>query len=346
MIGKKLSYKQNLRAAIVFLNMFGLFVDENETIYPNGILKVFDLNKKETGTITFEEDRVVIMTQTDLGLLSASYQMTEASGFRDLESARAPRYAEWYSKINYIIEKNNSERFEGTTLIACSIDDEFGIKCSCHHALDYFVNDNKIVSLKIQLDGKALEIILLDQDIEEDIIIMPFDDMNGFIIHDIKKGEWSFTKDHEYRKYSGVFSAGRSQKHQFRAFTVINENKKKEKHQFLYENDNIKEAFYDKVDYDEELDTGVNCQTVVKMGKVMQEWDPDMYFKIDCVKEALSSGNISLLDSFISTGFERYTDEMIEALFGIERKPLTYGGNIRTLKLIYYGEKNPFLLNE
>lgn len=328
---KQLSYEQNIRAAIVFLNMFGVLVEERENIFLGNTLKVTSSEGLELGNVNIEEDRISITTRTDLGFLSAKYQLITASGSRDIESVGAPVFAQWNTDIDYTIMKNDIESFHGKFMVDCFADEKFEISCLCRHTLDYLVGGNKAMSLKFQLNGETFGVVFFDGNLQENIKLMPFDSLNGFIIHDIKKGDYG-NDGFPYRKYSGIFSAGDELGHQFKAFTITSEYRDVQ---------DFKQVYYDKNGCTKKS-CGDDRETIVQMGTAMQALDPDMYAKIDYIKKLLTAGKTSLLDSFISVSLESFNDAEIQALFGITRNPLEYDDATKQLKHLYFGVKNQF----
>jgi hypothetical protein len=318
---KKLSYEQNVQAAILFLNMFDLYVEKKEEILIGDTLKIMTADEINVGFIGLGEDAISITSQTDLGFLTALYETSSFYGLADLECPGF--FVQWGTEINYSIAKNDIEKITGVSMIDCTMDTEFGTHFIGRQTLDYLVKENKVMSLKFMLDGEVFDAQFFCGDEHEIIEVRPHDDLNGFINHVIKKGEkYPF----QYRKISGIYSAGNKQRHQFISLTMTEKFRKE------YD---IKRKIHNKIEYKESDGSDNSSGTIIKMGKIMQDLDPDMYEKIEYIRELLSAGNVSLLDSFISVSLGNYKAEEVQALLGTTLNPMKYAG---TAKKLYFGK--------
>ena len=321
----KLTYEQNLRAAIVFLNMFNLTIEEKENLCYSSDLKIISSDSEVLGKIHLEEEKIIINTQTDLGLLEASYQTINASRSFDVEYQAT--HTSWNFDINYTIHKNNDEKFTGLFYVDIVADTQFGTHCICRPILDYIIKDKKVMSLKFQLDGSTFKAEFWDDDFYEVINFMPFDSLNGYIIHDIKEGKYE-NSCYPYRKYSGIFSFSELEKNKFKAFSITYEYGNISDNKVIpYEKENYKEGSWSD-----------SRETIMQFGNTMQEFNPSTYDKIKKIKALLTEKNTSLLDYFINVSLGSFNDEEIKALLGIERKPLEYKGKVKELKQIYFGD--------
>lgn len=319
-----LSLDQNIRSSIVFLEMFGLFLEKTENVNLGETLKIVDSTTSEVGSVLIEQEKISISAQTALGNLEASYKPTLASGFVDIESQRWPRFANWNTNIDYSINENQSSKIIGRIGIDCSMDDEFGIRCLCRPLLECWENDNKRMSLLFQRDGKTFGLDFTNGEYRESIELRPFDSMNGYLLHTIKAGEYDKEKGgYPFRKFSGVLQKSEVERGKLRTLNYTEE-------------------------YDETIDVAhYSCdktnkeygkEDVVQMGLLMKTIDPDMYEKIAGVKKLLTAGNISLLDSFVNASLGSFSDVEVFSLLGIQRQPK------KSVSETYFGLGNQFKL--
>lgn len=87
------------------------------------------------------------------------------------------------------------------------------------------------------------------------------------------------------------------------------------------------------LNYDKE--SSDSSTLLIQIGKLRQENDSNMYDRIVNIRNSLTSGDVSLLDSFISVSLDNYDNEVIEALLGLQ-------GQSRELKNIYFGTNGSF----
>ena len=106
LIMRTLSNKENANSANVFLNIFGLAIEEKEEIMPGERLKVFTENNQEVGHITFYEDEIDIRTQTGLGFLHAYFEKPKVTSFEDVEMNRT-KHSTWQNNIHYNIQRGD-----------------------------------------------------------------------------------------------------------------------------------------------------------------------------------------------------------------------------------------------
>lgn len=315
---QKLNYNKNLRAALVFLNMFHLGVLEKEDIVCGDVLPVVDKNMQGIGTITFLEDSIKIDTMSDIGKINASYKPVLASVGRDIEAKDSPRYAEWKTDIRYEINRSDRETIKGLCIVTSSIDDDYGLNCAVGHSIKYFIDGVEIMSLKVRIGNEMFGLYVYEPGVSETIKVTPFSP-SGHILHRLKReGKESFCK----------------------LFASILDINGQNKLMAFYENceegiDEKRTNYYDK-------ESNNSSTLLIQIGKLMQENDPSMYDRIINIRASLTSGDVSLLDSFISVSLDNYDNEVIEALLGLKRKSLEYQGQLRELKNIYFGINGSF----
>lgn len=321
---------QSIRGAIIFLNTFGLKLEELDTITETSKLKIFNGRNEEVGHLTFNDEKIVINTNSSFGKITANYAVPEAIGFRDFECGNA-LFVQWQNNIHYEIEQAENIRFNGDFFVDCTNDPEFGIICKCHTLLNCWQDGKNIMTLKLLLDGITFGIEMTNGDLNEIIELTPFNSFNGYIKHQIIKGDYDQEKGgYPYFKYAGIIRKSDSEPEKLKALSFEKEYDKPKSRQYNY---------YHKVGMDEEI------ESVIQKGLLMQQLDPTMTSKIKQLKSSLTIDEISLLDNIISVCLESYSDDEIKALLGIERVGMRYQNNTNNLKDAYYGtgKDNKFL---
>lgn len=313
----KLSYEQNMRASIVFLSMFGSKIEEREDISIGDILLITDKDKQEVGKVEIQEKKIIIESQTELGMLYATYDTVKTTDLQNFNNSK------WNTDISYVINKNEIEKFIGTFSLTYSTDDKFGVYYKCRPTLNHLIDDKLVMSLKLERDGEIFGLEFWDKDKHERIKIIPFSNINGYIFHTITKGKYENNKGYSYRKFFSIIKGIGININHLRVLSFTEEDDK-----FL----NYFQ-FYEKIAEDKK-----DRKYIVQMGHLANEEDPDMYDRIYDVKMLLTAGDVSLLDNFVNASLESFlSGEEIEALLGILRKPIELGTSKR-LKPISLGE--------
>jgi len=320
---KYLTLAQNTCAARIFLNTFGLILENVINIDEFSKIRIFDKDMNVVGELHFDKGKVIINANYNNSLLEASYDISRVFGFIDIEFDNA-LVGLWNSKIVFKLENNNHIKMDGEFLIDSSIDSSLEIKCLCHPLINCDVPNKGKFTLKIQRDGRTFGVGISSMNYNETIDIRPWDDLNGFIKHVISKGEYDPKKYlHEYRKFMGVFSAGSGNEDKLHAFLSETEWDKQI---------SLISEFPSKVGDDN------SKELVIQKGLLMQELDYEMIEKIKYLREVLLSINgISLLDNLISVCYDSFEDEEIEALLGIKRNKMNYQDGANSLKESYFG---------
>lgn len=318
MTKKVLTDEQNLRAAIIFLNLFGLIIDENINSCENNKLKIFVPGNVEVGNLVFRSDSIEINTETVFGYLKASYKKPVATVCIDSEGAGAPGFADWSTNIIYQINGSNIN-MNGIIQIGAFKDTELGDNFVCHPKLDYFVNDNKLLSVSFQREGKLFSLFINNDGVKETIDIAPLNFMDSRVCHQL-----TFKKNNESvcYKFCNISGGYKANKLDFLSFVqengMICERKKK--------------TFSNPLSDNHEL--------MLQIGNIMMmEMDSDIYNTILLSRNLLTSNGVSLFDGFVNASMERYEDDEIVALLGVDRRLPIYNGTRKKLSQIYFGNK-------
>lgn len=321
---KYLTLEQNTCAARIFLNTFGLTLENVSDVNEFSKIKIFDKAMNEVGELHFDSGRVIMSVNYNNSVLDASFDIAKISGFVDPECESAPfaLFRQWSSKITFQVQKQDSVKLSGEFLIGSSVNSEFGLSCLCHPLINCNVAGKENITLKILRNGTTFGLEVNSGSYNETIDIMPWDDMNGFIRHVISNGKYDpESYKHEYRKYMGVFSAGKGDEDKLHVFLSETEwdNQISFRNEFPPKNGD---------DNSETL--------VIQKGMLMHYLDPDMFERIKKLREVLSIGDVSLLDNLVSVCYDSYTDKVLSALLGLNRQRMNYQNGANSLVKSYY----------
>lgn len=319
---KYLTLEQNMCATRIFLNTFGLTLENVSDVSEFSKIKIFDKAMNEVGVLHFDNGRVIMTANYNNSMLKASFDIAKMRGFVDIESNNA-LFGQWSSKIDFQVQKQDNVKLSGEFFVGSSADSEFGMSCLCHPLINCDVPGEGKITLKILRDGRTFGLEVTAGSYNETIDIMPWDDINGFIEHVISNGEYDPKRyKHEYRKYMGVFSAGKGDEDKLHVFLSETEwdNQISFRNEFpLKAGDDESEAL------------------VIQKGMLMKDLDPDMFEKIKKLREVLSIGDVSLLDNLVSVCYDSYTDAELSSLLGVNRQRMNYQDGADNLINSYYG---------
>lgn len=319
---KYLTLEQNTCAARIFLNTFGLTLENVSNVNEFSKIKIFDKTVKEVGKLYFDQGKVIMAANYNDSVLNASFDITEMQTLVDKECGNA-LFGSWSSKIVFQILKPNNIKLSGEFLIENSVDSEFGISCRCHPLINCDVAGKGNITLKILRNGSIFEFEVVAGENYEVIKVRPWDCLNGFLLHDIKKGKYDEEKHaYPYRRYAGIFNGAERGENKDKLHVFLNEQEYR--NQLAFKNE-----FPPKVEDEKE--------TLIQKGMLMKDLDPDMFEKIKKLKEVLSIGDVSLLDHLVSVCYDSYTDEALSALLGLNRQKMNYQNGADSLVKSYYG---------
>lgn len=322
MIEKSLTLEQNTCAARIFLNTFGLTLENTSDINELKKIKIFDKNTNEVGELHFANGKVIMSANYNNSVLDASFDITTVWAIADIEN-KNELFGQWSNKIIFELKKQNDIKLSGELEIASTADSEYGITCFCRPLIKCEVPNKGSIALKMSWNNKLFELKTTSLDYNETINIMPWDNNNGFIKHIITKGKYANERyEHEYKKYMGIFPAGKRNEDKLHIFLKETERDKQINciNEFIPKNDD---------DNSEEL--------VIQKGMLMQDLDPDMFATIKGLRQLLLIGDISLLDNLVSVCYDRYTDKQLKALLGLNRKKMNYQDGADSLINSYFG---------
>lgn len=333
---KRLTNEQNIRSAIIFLNTFGLTLEEKDTIIDGEVLKVYS-GDKEVGKVNINEDQFIIETASNFGLLKASYDIAKYSAFVDIESIvdeDYAKYAQWANEITYTIEQNDQIKMQGTFNVTCTADTEFGIKCLCHPTCTYYAKDGSQIEIKMQKDGSLFNYKYKKDEIKEDIDFDLFNPYLGYFHHTISKGEYENGKGWPYIEHYGVSDKSEKDNHLLVARDYITEYGNRTKY------NSLEVEKVSKTDEDQLLKQKIELIQLVGKPAFKRIQSLIDFFKVE---------RVSLIDNFINVSMAFYTDEEIKGLLGINRQKMTFQNGVDNLNDAYFGitdDNNFFLLGK
>ncbi len=299
--------ENDVKAAKVFLSVFGLSVEEKINVSCSDKLKILNSESKEVGKLNYRnhvnhrQHEVYMSAVTEFGSMDAFYTTGDSN-----------------TLINYYISENE-KLYSGVFIIDYYAHSKLNEACKCSSMLDYSINLKTIMSLRVQMKrGEIFNLQLWNNDEHEEIKLKPFYMYDDDITHYITKGYNEKDKGYPYKKSSLVRELKIIDKDELEALVRIDTYDKAIK---------IKDFFQDKLEDKKEA--------LIQMCNLMKEIDPDMYERINYAKGLLTVGNISLLDNFINLCLKSYSDKEIQALLGIKRDSIKYENAVRQLKQYY-----------
>ena len=335
-----LNNNQALRAGICLANMLGLYVKDEE-IFNNGIKVAYPLycHDKIIGEIRIRPDmddvgkRVELEAKNKEFKLIAAYKIPSAQGMEDAESGISGIVcADWQYKIYYkVITKNNLQIRDNLTL-SCSADLEFGTKCTIHSNMS--VRNSKLgryFNLEFNNSGYNFKYSNENKQFEENIEISFLQDRIGHTIcSDFdEKGKW------HARKIAGAGTAYYNGTKRLRWYR---------KAQKLI-NDNIEDIHVLEDNHDLMGSYGDVIQSI-QLGKAAQLVAPDMFKRIQQIRECLKINDTYLFDYLVDAMFSN--KELTKATFGYIPENISYQNGETSLKDAYFGDfnQNNNLLNK
>jgi len=326
-----LTLKEQMSAARVFLNTFGLILDEPEEIDVYAFkINILNQNNKETGMLYFEDGKVKIQADTPFGKLKSEYNLATYSGFRDIECGGS--FIEWRTNINFNIFLNKEFNLDGEMQIDCSMDTTFGNKCRTHTLLKYNENENNI-TINFMRDGCIFSYKMESENEKEIINVSPCDIWGDYIKHYYHKGKYDENKyGYPYKKVSGVRNHHKND-NSLEVYSFV------EKYVYPV---SYTEKFIKREGKDE------SAESVIQKGLLMQLYEKDYTKKLEEIRNKFTNDDISLIDNLMDVSLASYSDEEVKALFGTDRHKVNYQNGANNLIDAYYGvvDNNRFLSKE
>ncbi len=316
---KKLTYEQNIRSALVFLNTFGLKMEEKEVLTDGTSLKVYD-NINIVGKVDIVGEKVVIKAALNHGILEASYDVAKFSGFIDYESNNA-KFMHWETNISYSVKDTSEKKvMTGDFIITCSADSEYGIKCLCHPTFSCSLDNGTFLELQIQKNGNLFKMESTQDDLYEMISVRPYDGDDGYFRYILTKEKY----DHDcpYMEVYTVSDKSALQDHILQVRHII------DKH------GDISVLQSTEVERNDELTSDQSLEQVIDL---IQKVGGKAFERIQQIVDYFRTDQISLIHNFIAVSMTSYTDDEIKGLLGINRVPMQFQNGTDNLMDAYFG---------
>lgn len=321
---KRLSSKECVPAARIFLNIFGLTLDNENNI---------KYNDKIVGNLFIVDDTITMKAEYNNATLDASFPIATECGFVDVEENNA-LFGEWNFPIKFEAKSNNID-YDGEMLFTCTADSEFGLNCLIHPEISIKLPQDGKINVKVQKDFNFFryDIDKKESDYHEFASVSPWSSYS-YAMHQIKKGK-SEKYSYPYDFQSGIFPGAEAgeKKDLIHVFLSEKENDGEQEKYLSFHNEWVQ-----KVGEDD------SKKVVIQKGSLMQELDKSMFEKIKLIREILNIGNVSVLDNLVSVCYDSYSDEEVKALLGIDRQKMKYQDYSNNLIKAYFG--NSVLSNE
>lgn len=330
---RELDYNVSIRAAIIFLNTFGLTLEEKYILNDGDNINIYDNEKNVVGSVILNGSVIKMKAKSNYGILNASYETGSMIGFIDLESKceKPPKYVEWSNNISYKIYNDKNLLMKGNFSIRISADEEFGVKCSVHPSFIYFPNDGGMLEAKFQTDGKVFYLEYKKDDLSEKIELTPYCDT--YFLHQITKGKfehsWPYIRFYSLRNgaVSGLNDA-------FETLFVESINGKVTNKEFKTEK---KIA--------EEYDVSKSQELLNQKAFLTQGIGSEAFNRIQNIIKFFIVNDNSLIDNFLSVSLNSYSDSQIKGFLGIERKRFMFQNGTDNLEEAYFGQNKNRLLD-
>ena len=155
-----LTEEQSIRSARLFINNFGLKLDEQKSNESN--YKILNTSNEEVGELYFDNNFIKVEATCPFGLLLAEYEKNNQGGI---------------DNINFKILKNKHEKQQGLFSVQSSIDIDGVKNVEIKPSIKYFIDDKQIYDFIIIGSKNCFAIAIGDKDGYEIIQFKP-DNLN------------------------------------------------------------------------------------------------------------------------------------------------------------------------
>jgi len=302
---KYLTFDQNLCSARIFLNIFGLSLENKEEIDEFTKLNILDKNNGRAGMLYFENNAVKMSCVTSLGNLNADYDISAFSGFKDLECGGA--LLQWNHALKFQVD--GIQCFSGIMKICLKMDTDFGNSCMVHTKIKYTDENNNEVEIKFMEDGKPFSYEAKKDYFSEVLEIDPWCGFDSFMYHITRNGKYDPTKycfPNDNVKY---VCYGSNDRNYLKTVSRIVKNSQ------TIEDDS---QLYEIVEKDNSV------ESTIQKGLLMHQIDANFSKKIIELINLFKKDNVSFLENLIDISFDSISEEEKRALFGTDIKRINY----------------------
>ena len=308
---------QNLCCAKLFLNMFGLYLRNEETIVNN--------LEEPVGKVSLSNNEVIIQAETEIGTLNASYKLTNVS--KSYDNYLPGKNLYWRNNIQFQIL--NHHIFNGTMVMDINLDSLLSSKCLLATKLNY--NDVDGENVSIEIDGHRFKYIIQNDHLREVVKIEPFNLDGPYMTHRrVEQDNHNSSTSHDsIEKIQTVWRGIWDNFDKLTTLVLLYKNDKEENRDFKYYDQEEVENYKDKA---------------IQIGHLMNQVDESFSKKIKEAIDLFKGKNISFLENLIDISLFHYSDEIKEALFGQPIKKMKYYNGENTLLAAYLdiNGENPY----
>lgn len=305
-----IDFFKNIRCALVFLNIFDLYIDEDELSSDNYSLNVFNKEKSLVGKLFLEDLKIKIISNSNFGLLKASYDVID---FHDLTDICLDKYFKIFTnKIEFTINTNKLGAIKGIMTLDNQINylyDDF--KLYGEFFLEFKREDERIF-LKLNTNGIFRLLKVFENKTYETIEIDPYATLYDYFYHD--KTIWNENK--EFIRKSGQL------KRDFLDKLVLKTSSKEFKNG----------ALVDFLENYHNIDDINSPESLIVKGTLIRLIDENVFLEIRKIRDLLSINNVSLLERLIGAILFKFTDLDIMTLLGLEKTKINYQNNFDNLE--------------
>lgn len=316
----KLNKKSNIRAGIVFANIFNLQAEITDIINEDYFGFNLTQNGAKVGTITSKDGKVRIEAKTEDFVLKANYVMPKINGLSSYIDAPANHF-NWSTNVKFNLATKRKFNIKGTVGIHSIKDNYYGDKCSCTVTTEISHPNPNFGTIQLNLNTDLNNLYL--SHITETVIDRAiFQFWCQRLTHEVLS-DFDENKNWHMRKWNSV--------------TIndpINSARK------LHTQSSLDKDLKDIYCYDEEknvVSERGSMEESILLGTEMQKSDPDLYKKINQIKNYLKLGKFSLLDSFVNASFNNQDYEATEPVLGYVAEPVKWQNGANNLENAYFG---------
>jgi len=315
---------QIIRAGIIFANMLGINVKDEELIN-NGDILAYPLYSGDRiiGRLSIKNNKVYILAKNEDFEVRANYDVPSAQGMADPESGIAGIVcAMWNNDIDCSIKTKNGLSITGEINFSCSADKEFGVNCSTHSNLD--VTNSRLGNFNFRFNNNGETFYYCNQtdQTKETIEIEFFQDRICHIIcSDFdENGEWNT------RSLDGTII---QQHKEIRSYNRI---QKTDKNGYIYDSEYTQDITPLVCDYDNDI------KTLIQLGNETQRVAPKMYERIKQIRQCLKINDTYLFDYLVNAMFKEC--ELTKSTFGYIPQNINFQNGETNLRYAYFANFN------
>lgn len=307
---QELNIKYNIQNIKLFLNIFGLEIEQKSEYKKGDTLLVF-MNDIESGFVILEEDVIRIETNSLYGKINAKTNYAKALALIEQGNHQGRNtlglYANWNNNFDFSLDLLKQNKFWGNICLAVEIDNEFKNTVNCHSIL-YYQDRNKTYEFIFQEDGYPFQFTEKKENYKEQIIYNIFN-------------TWGTGSYFEHRKCDKFTDGIANYDYDECAFIGETSNKNKKKNiavRFIeFGNKRMHRTYqeFEKLSDDDE-----DSREIISRIETMNFLDPSMREKLNKIIAEFSIKDNSFIEMILLYSFTNFSREEVKALFGLDEK--------------------------